>query len=90
MWVIVSMISLYYYVHVCILCVSIIGIMYMCVLYTTGGIALYTVEARKPVRVLQSHSVISNPDDVKVLDYTKVSISCIGDGSSAVGQWKLT
>ena len=88
MWVIVSMISLYYYVHVCILCVSIIGIMYMCVLYTTGGIALYTVEARKPVRVLQSHSVISNPDDVKAGLY-KISISCIGDGSSAVGQWKL-
>ena len=59
----------------------------MCVLYTTGGIALYTVEARKPVRVFQSHSVISNPDDVGS-GFAKVSISCVGDGSSAVGQWR--
>ena len=55
--------------------------------YITGGIALYTVEARKPVRVLQSHSVISNPDDVKA-GFFKVSISCVGDESSAVGQWR--
>ena len=59
----------------------------MCVLYTTGGIALYTLAARKPVRVFQNHGVISNPDDVKA-GFFKVSISCVGDDSSAVGQWR--
>ena len=56
-------------------------------LYSTGGIALYTLEARKPVRVLQSHSVITNPDEVDS-GFFKVGISCVGDGSSAVGQWR--
>ena len=59
----------------------------MCVLYSTGGIALYTLEARKTVRVLQSHSVITNPDDVKA-GFFKVSISCVGDNSSFVSQWR--
>ena len=64
------------YVRVCV-----------CVLYSTGGIAIYTVEARKRARVFQNNSVISNPDKVKS-GFFKVSISCVGDNSSAVIQWR--
>ena len=70
-----------------IVCINNWDYVLVCVLYSTGGIAIYTVEARKRVRVFQSHSVISNPDKVKS-GFFKVSISCVGNDSSAVIQWR--